>query len=853
MYSPRVYFGAESFVALTYAIGILIVIFTGWRLFKTILTSVRLYSYLVQWFSCFHDTSWREDFRGEGFVEMKVFKSHTHPTAAAMRSVANIMIDRLIYRLGFSPFSISMSNRDIRSGIKGTRDFWFAKDLSMPLHTDRLNSTHMIKLIDVDYYVDMPKILSYGLPIIIYTFQPILVADSVPDGRYYIQDDEVRTFLNGGSNYSHPIWDYNTDCLVVDYWWGSRVYLVESKTMTDKTRRVYALCPARTVYGPLAWFIPGYRLRRRKFSHGPLNVNLYNDSESGLHISFSRNPCLVAADLPYKVFQTAIFRCSMSKDPSISDVERIFRMDQSIVDPCFCAGLFIMSYKDLLRYSCSTDVHTVAAIDQSNYQTLTPLVTEDGKPTVRNIGPQYSGIGVAPSKSHNNDNSCVEGRVNSVRNKDIRPPPFYFKCVTEFLLFIIPDRYMHTGVPHSQAYVEQLQNRPTQRSMNDRFRFFSFLQKTVVTSFQKSEVYSKVTHPRNISTLNTDHRLRYGSFIYAWKDYIKVVPWYAFSKHPKIISDRVYDLAQGADWLIPTDFSKWDGTHGKFLADFELSVLLRFFSPTYHREVKNLHQSQFKVKAVTKTGVFYDTGYTRLSGSSDTSDFNTLGNALVAYIALRHVKEPVDAYNCLGIYGGDDGLTSNIDAKLYEKVSTKLGLCLKAECVRPGECVPFLGRVFLDPWSSTVSICDVRRRVASLHLSVTPKTVPPKVALANKAFGYLITDPNTPFISHWARKILDFCKIDTKYKDLLRCDNSWFSQFDDPFYNPDPTSVIAWTKVAEMLEVEPVELANICTRLFNSTSLEEMDLGIVFNKSINIEIPVAMGGQVLKPKVKRSS
>jgi len=779
-------------------------------------------------------------------TEVKPSEQHSHPIAAGNRSVANIFIDNIIEKAGYLTYSVSMSARDQRAGNAGNRMFYFSKDLAMDYRNDKLNQKHCLKMIDVDYYCDMRKYAETVNPMFLYTFVPLKVAGKVPNGTYNIFNDKVNVKIHGVASYHHKIWDYDTDSLIFDYWWGSVVYLVEQRMTDDATRRIIGLFPTRVVYGPLAWLLPGKRLNRREFNVGDLVSNTYQMKDNDLMISFKSNADHLCATVPLKLYQTALIRCGLAKDPSISDVERIFRTDPNIIDPTHCASLFISLYLRKL-IAMPANILTVPNYNSSNYQTLYPLVTEDGKPSVRVVGPAYTNLGFGPMKSYNNDNACVQGRIINIKNKDLKVPPFYHQCMTEFLNFLIPVDKVHTGVPYEEKHVEDLQNRPTQRAQNEATKPFSFLQNVVVKAFQKSEVYSKIQDPRNISTLNADHRLRYSSYIYSIKSFIKQNPWYAFGKHPIKITERLRDVCADADWLIPTDFSRFDGTHGKFLADFEWSVLLRFFNPSYHKEVNDLQQGQFNVKAITNNGLRYDTGYSRLSGSSDTSDFNTLCNALVAYIAIRHTTTPNEAYNKMGLYGGDDGLTPNIPSEIYERVCTKLGLKLKAEMVLPGEDVTFLGRCYLDPWTTSESMCDIKRRLPSLHLSVTPVLVPVERVLSRKATGYLITDPTTPFISHWSKAILRIVKKndDKKFENLLIKEDPWFSQFVDPYHTPKAGDTHMYAIAAQKLGISVAELDNYCNKLDRAKTLEEMDLGIIFDFERKIEVSATLKGDVL--------
>ena len=70
-----------------------------------------------------------------------------------------------------------------------------------------------------------------------------------------------------------------------------------------------------------------------------------------------------------------------------------------------------------------------------------------------------------------------------------------------------------------------------------------------------------------------------------------------------------------------------------------------------------------------------------------------------------------------------------------------------------GEFVPFLGRIFLDPWSTSNSIQDPQRTLPKIHLTCSEDTIPLEVAAVNKAMGYKVNDEHTPIIGAFCNMI----------------------------------------------------------------------------------------------------
>lgn len=844
---------------------IVLVIMGCWFLYKR-----RFYfnNLIIRVFGIRHQDLFREKFREiQDDLSITIGGRHSHPQAAESRTCANDIIDNYIHSVGFKTYSVSGSNKDFRRGNDGNRYYYFAKDLNISFRADIITDKHILKFIDVDYYADMKFYASYGQPMISFSFYPLKVGGVVSNATYTIIDDYVHYSVNGGSKYVHQIPNYEVDVVVFDYWWGSRVYNVESFVFREDSRRIVGLFPAYTVYGPFSWLITGERFSYRKFSHKGFNENLYQYeyTDAGkqhcvIHRSFNICGDRHSASLPDKLFRTAKLRCDMSKTPAISDVERIFRTDESIKDPAYCASVFLAMYNakafrdDVKIISCNTVLN-----DKITYQTLTPLITEDGTPTATPVGPPiYEGnfpYGLSPAKSLNNDKACIEGRIEKVRAPFIKAPPFYHRCAREFIDHLVGDD-THSGTPISTEEVEILQNRPTQRAGNIRARIYTLFDRVKVTisSFQKKEIYSKLSDPRNISTLPPDHRLRYSAYIYSLAKIFKRTKWYAFGQTPKEISENVHYLISRSHFVVPTDFSRFDGTMSNFFARYESELMLHFFAPVYHTEVIKLHDATLHANGYTAHGLPYNLGFSRASGKADTSLCNSFCNALTAYIVYRHTQGPREAWNNLGIYGGDDGINPEIDIKTFETVSSRIGLKLKAEKILPGNPVPFLGRIFLDPWTSPNNICDVKRRLNSLHLSISPKTVPPWAVLLRKATSYLTTDPHTPVISHWSRmikRIYSHLDVTPYIKDTIN-EANYFSYFEELFCSPPANDKLALDVVSSNMGVTALEICSLIDRLNNIHDEQQFQAMLPFcvGHRTKVEIPAVVDGTIHEPQSK---
>ena len=88
----------------------------------------------------------------------------------------------------------------------------------------------------------------------------------------------------------------------------------------------------------------------------------------------------------------------------------------------------------------------------------------------------------------------------------------------------------------------------------------------------------------------------------------------------------------------------------------------------------------------------------------------------------------------------------------------------------------YLGRVFIDPLTSSDSFQDPRRFLPKLHLSANTQ-VSLEQAMYNKAIGYLVTDPLTPILSDWAQRQIELSGLTTPLRltmdEYFKTTNAW--------------------------------------------------------------------------------
>lgn len=204
--------------------------------------------------------------------------------------------------------------------------------------------------------------------------------------------------------------------------------------------------------------------------------------------------------------------------------------------------------------------------------------------------------------------------------------------------------------------------------------------------------------------------------------------------------------------LISTDFSKFDGTISHWLrTEVEQRCYLEAFNGD--AKLRNLLIAETKAKARTRFGVTYEPKSSRLSGSPLTTDGNTLINAFVAYAAWRlaYPKSTHEhSFNKIGPKAGDDSIESVNIRQTLLTVCEALGLKVKIDVIRPHQPVPYLGRYWVDPWTTEYSMQDLARTLPKLSVSAN-RQHDKFVSLQNKICGYYITDSKTPLLGDICR------------------------------------------------------------------------------------------------------
>lgn len=728
-------------------------------------------------------------FRELPCVEQKPHLPHTHPTSAASRSSAGLFCDRLAANLGYIPYYWQRSVADERKGRNGSKVHMFSRHIESEPAYVRLTATDMVVMVDSDYHFEMDQFLAnHHNPVVLYTFAPRAVAAIRPEYCYtFDENDEVDYRVTGGGRYRHKVWNYSHDSIMaVSYVLGVPVRCVAYKIeriSTDLDHEIVLLAPQGYWTGPAAivasWWYSHNRLQRLRVCTGDGFTHLTTFGKDGLNLSVGKVGQFASCELPLNEAE-ACAAGARSSD---------YRLAQPTVAK-YVQGDKVMA-PVLLEYLRRDRVDVKALVflvEQAvrGYQAYPKDYDETASPGLKAyMSPIVHGA-FAPDRCYNNDRKAIEGRVEGVRPPLLEMTPELQKHMSEFLQFFIEKPWqLH---PYEYDDVLDRQTKPTQRALLIRGEHMDVKHSpTHVESFVKTEPYGeKTSDPRIISTIQTAWKREYSKYTYSLSDGpLKSAPWYAFGKSPEDIALRITTLLSGKEEATNTDYSRFDGHGSNLMREFERQLLLRAFHPRWHSTLIELHRSQYGLKGITTFGVHYETGYSRLSGSPETSCFNSLVNAFVAYIALRRTRghdglyhSPLEAYARLGIYGGDDGLTAEVDVQQYVRSAIDLGQVLTVEPIKRGEFgIKFLARVYSpEVWFGDVnSCCDLKRQIAKFHTTANmPQNITPVMKLTEKARAFLLNDRYTPILGEFCRAVETICGGEIKRNDVVhRLLNKW--------------------------------------------------------------------------------
>jgi hypothetical protein len=728
----------------------------------------------------------KSEFHGAEVKQAERVANHTHATSAAERSTASLLMRRIAAGTGRTAYYYQGSGADARSGKAYSRKYYWAKDLIAPAAEFRPGERDIISMVDVDYYIDdlEEMLVERFQPYLFYTLVPSAAGKDAGDYDYrFFADGSIEYGVAGGGRYRHHIWNWDGDSLrITTKFWGIEVamacYAVERRQM-GPDHQLILLAPLVRTRNPLMVWLAKDRVAAagmRRFN--PVTkgfVRFYVSKPTRLEVVTGLIGQYASSCVPASV-DAIIASTARTTSGKLTRSMVLAKLDVGTDD---AKAAYRAASEVLLEYHMSNapTVERVSLVDAVRRYQWVPRPAEydeDAKAGMTAFMSPLVHGGFVPDVCRNNEVRMVDKRVKEQTCVDKPPGKFMLDVMDEFTSFIVPQGTRHTLDPVDVDEVYERQSRPSQRAILNEAEHVGST--GITKQFVKREAYGSVNDPRGISTINGADKRDYARYMYAFTDeVVKPQAWYAFGKSPREVAERVAEIASGAvAGGAMTDFERMDGKHGQLLHLLERKIYCAAFRTEHHSALLEVMDKHHHLRAKTVFGIDYQTEYHRLSGGADTSVGNTIDSAFVAYLTYRMQGLPcVEAWSSLGVYGGDDGFSADMDSKTAMRAASLVGQKLELEQIKKGEPgVKFLARRYgPGVWTGdSNSCCDIRRQIAKFHLTVNlPSNISAQQKLQEKAFSFALTDKNTPVIGEFVTRALQLCPLPRdKFRNDLR-------------------------------------------------------------------------------------
>nr|QUS52662.1 RNA-dependent RNA polymerase [Mute swan feces associated noda-like virus 3] len=816
----------------------------------------------------FNDQSVRFPFLKQHLGVSSCRSSNPHAFEAGTRSQAREFCLNLARETGLTPYFVSSSRSEAARGYARERLFYDSKDLDHDPAFDPVPPDPLFVLIDVDFHCSREK-LSYYLsrgPVIMYTYTLDALHTALPSSQHTFSRGTLRSIVDGGAVYEHPLWDWRTDHVLINGPWFSTIYAkVDHRGVRQPNRSLVLLSPS-AVFGFASNF-----LVRAMFDVKPLkqfSVPKFNFDTVKGHgfvetlVAGDKTSMLLNGRL-HRVVPNEIFNdlCAASRTSaafSIATVQRALTTDGVKPDdvPKYAlreAFKAIAPYEGLIDPTPRPRHYTPVFLD----------IEEEPKQRGTQICHPVIDRGIVPTEGPASDEACVVNRVEAIRPVEEKLPAEYYQFSREFRERAFPTNL----VPETwEDFLDSLDGAELRKYANAAEG--DPLEAVIRKTFQKVEAYPEPKAPRDIKDVPKPLVAEYSLFVRPLVAYIKANhAWYAFGRDPASLAQMVNDVCSPHKVIYPTDYSKFDGTQGEFLFNEWKADVIHAFHWAYTQRIDEIINAHHHKLHRSKYGRLFAILFQMLSGGADTSIRNTIHNARSCYIALRRSGLDADAaWRLLGLYGGDDGLTHFPSLEIAKETMCMLGLSIKISVKTEEDHIDFLGRIYPDPFTSIGSHHDITRAAGKLHISpheISNDT--PETMVWRKAVSIWVTDSSTPVLGLWAANVLRIVGAGTwrgTWQDRVMdwplesgvkySSRSIMERWPEPIY-PAPTARQNIEALSEFLEQHDISLdrwAAWVSKLNNARSLSEFPSALATIEHLDSSECVLVDGQMIGPEPK---
>lgn len=814
----------------------------------------------------------RGEFAETPWSQKRDSSTHSHPSAAAERNAVANFATNLGLRTGLTPFFLQMANADQKAGYDGSRAVFWGKDLTINTQNDAVLPHHLLVAVDDDYHMNIHSLLlKTNNPVLLYTIAPTVPAGKVKDGYFRFDSGEFEMRVKGGAVFRHKLWDYGPDCVTVSGWvwkrlrprYRTKTYLVERRNLSEHRQLVLLVPIGKHMYAA-GW------LAKRALQTAPLErmdprqrgFNVIRSIGDEHEVAISRDGAYTSAKVSAStldgLLEVAIRAATAKNRLTIASVESHLPPGPGRKESAEILTAYLMEATKADFASGATYVHPVS-LGVARYQFKPESYDPEARPGLTSFMSPLIGGAPAPDLTRANDEQTVKGRLTDVKPPNIEPTDFHLRIVREFIKHLIPV----PGICIPGTYEENFERQPRpsqQRILAEADNNGDHYNRTF-KAFQKKEAMGKLGDPRNITTICGSDKATYSTYMYAFMDAIlKQQEWYAFGKTPVEIATIVARICEcSVDGVALGDLSRQDGRTGPLMRALEDAMMLRAFPPSVHDHMVKTMRTQRNQPARTSMGVKYNSGDSRASGSPETSPFNTVENAFIAYKAMR--MTPIDGQfmsperawatlETVGLFGGDDSIIGDFQISSYSRAASSVGHVATGEFVQRGERgVNFLARYYSPGvWcGATDSMCDIKRALWKFHTCANlPDTVKPEQKLVEKAISVEATDGQTPIFCDLVDAVR---RVRGRVKPSEGDTSWWYSEDKTSRY---PNTKDDWMDDEVALALPELDTGSLSAYLQSATSLKQLLNIPVFMASL-LEPPapavdVVVNGEVVLAK-----
>jgi len=701
-----------------------------------------------------------------------------HPKAGAIRDEARRTITGAIDAIGGRKFELSPAPQALDGDdVHGIHQHYAVGDLHAGIVDALPDPNDVVVGIDVDYYADPHALLGSGNPAIFHTFNPVSVAGSDADCRFRISGDTVTYEVSGGGTWTHKIWDWcaygefiESSVPITSLWQQllsfcgveKVVYhkVVHSRPWSQSPHRVLVWCLPQFRHWRLTWAplaIRARRLQRVKYSsllRPGWNALVVHEKDGDLSISLGRqgeDACISLRKIDYDTL--------MGLSSAQSVTSRMIGLGYKE------AGLMaLMGQHFSGKPSPTAETPRIARpVDVRVHWPMALMADEPEISARAYAAPLVTDHNCAPMiKRWETLSLSLDRRVADYANT--KPvPKRYQQYFHEWMRLVVPEHLAGTGQPFSLEHTAALLDKPSQTlAVKQIWETVDQEPRRLIEAFVKNEPCMK--NPRIISSF-ADMRflLTFSQYTLAFREQVLHAEhnrhWFVPGSTPTEIAERVQNYVARVDRPAEGDYKNLDGSVSAGLQRSPMNASYhRFFHPDHRADLTKKTDMLINCPARAKRfGYKYDAGEGVKSGSPTTTDLTTDLNGGTQYCAVRMTKPdltPQEAFQEVGLCYGDDSLFDAQYATAWTRCCAALGLTIKIEKFAPENGVTFLGRVFVDPWSTNTSIQDPLRTWRKLHMTMRDPNVPIGDAAIDRLSGYLITDGLTPITSNYARMVV---------------------------------------------------------------------------------------------------